>query len=131
MERAGAGPATKESGAPGASVSIVPPPEPPARDLREEAAALADRGDLPAAAARIAEHLRAFPADAAGHALHGTIRQALGELAAAEDAFNRAVYLEPAHYEALVHLALLRERRGDAAGAAHLRRRAARARGDR
>jgi chemotaxis protein methyltransferase WspC len=114
------------------AVPVMPPPVlEKARDLREEAAALADKGDLAGAAARLAEHLRATPADAAAHALLGTIKQAAGDLPAAEDAFNRALYLEPTHYEALVHLALLRERRGDAAGAAHLRKRAARARGER
>jgi chemotaxis protein methyltransferase WspC len=111
------------------AVPVMPPPvQEKARDLREEASALADRGDLAGAAARLADHLRATPADAAAHALLGTIKQAAGDLPAAEDAFNRALYLDPTHYEALVHLALLRERRGDAAGAAHLRKRAARAR---
>jgi chemotaxis protein methyltransferase WspC len=102
---------------------------PPARDLLVEAAALADRGDLVGAAALCEQHLKGADADANAHALLGTIRQAAGELDAAEACFARALYCDPGHYNALIQLALLRERRGDAAGAANLRRRAARPRG--
>jgi chemotaxis protein methyltransferase WspC len=106
--------------------SVVPPPAPP-RDLLAEAAGLADRGDLAAAGALCDEHLRDHP-DAPGYALLGTIRQAGGRLEDAEAMFSRALYCDPGHYESLVHLALLRERRGDRAGAENLRRRAAKAR---
>jgi chemotaxis protein methyltransferase WspC len=45
---------------------------------------------------------------------------------AAEDYLRRAVYLDPNHYEALCHLALLAEGRGSPAIADALRQRAAR-----
>ncbi|HUS67338.1 MAG TPA: CheR family methyltransferase [Kofleriaceae bacterium] len=105
----------------------TPTPTPTPRDLLAEAAALANRGDLAAAAALCDEHLRAVP-DAPGYALLGTIRQADGRLEDAEAMFSRALYCDPGHYESLVHLALLRERRGDRAGAEQFKRRAAKAR---
>jgi chemotaxis protein methyltransferase WspC len=40
---------------------------------------------------------------------------------------RRAVYLDPRHEQALLHLAFLRARRGDEAEAERLRRRATRA----
>ena len=45
------------------------------------------------------------------------------------DYYRRAIYLEPDHYETLVHLALLLERTGDVAGARTFRRRAERSEG--
>jgi len=63
------------------------------------------------------------------YCLLGIINKALGESAAAIDAFNKSLYLEPAHYESLVHLALLYEQLGERAAAANFRRRAERARG--
>ena len=45
----------------------------------------------------------------------------------AEECFHKAVYLDPGHDEALLALALIAERRGDAAAAAGFRRRAKRA----
>lgn len=44
----------------------------------------------------------------------------------AEDYWKRCIYLQPDHYEALCHLALLAEANNDASGAAALKARAAR-----
>jgi chemotaxis protein methyltransferase WspC len=113
--------------------ALPPPPrrplELPAPSRLDLANELADRGELGAARALCEEQLRESGPDARTFTMLGVIRQSQGDLAAAEDYFARAVYLEPAHYQALVHLALLVEQRGDAAAAANLRRRAARARG--
>jgi len=92
----------------------------------ERAAELADRGELAAAAALCEERLRVAGDDAAAHQLLGVVRQAQGETAAAELCLARALYCDPSRATAMVHLALLLERRGDRAGAARLRRRAAR-----
>jgi chemotaxis protein methyltransferase WspC len=105
----------------------APPPE--RRNLLADAAALADRGELADAADLCLLHLKDASDDAAAHALLGTIRRAAGRLDEAEEHYSRALYCEPGHYESLVQLALLRERRGDRAGAENLRRRAAKARG--
>ena len=45
---------------------------------------------------------------------------------AADDYWRRCVYLQPDHYDALCHLALLAEQTGDAPQAAAFRQRAAR-----
>jgi chemotaxis protein methyltransferase WspC len=99
------------------------------RDHLADAAALADRGELTDAAELVQLHLSRKADDPAAHALLGTIRRAAGRLEEAEEHYSRALYCDPGHYESLVQLALLRERRGDRAGAENLRRRAAKARG--
>jgi len=55
------------------------------------------------------------------------VRDAAGLHAAAADLYRQAIYLDPTHQEALLHLALLRERSGDIAGAKALAERARRA----
>jgi len=45
--------------------------------------------------------------------LLGVVRQAQGDFAEAERCFQRVLYLDPRHAEALVHVALLARRRGD------------------
>jgi chemotaxis protein methyltransferase WspC len=72
--------------------------------------------------------MRTHGPSAPAYVLLGLIRQAAGDPQQAEHYFDRAVYLQPDHYEALIHLALFMEHRGDAAGAAVLRQRAQRAR---
>jgi chemotaxis protein methyltransferase WspC len=67
------------------------------------------------------------PADAAAHALLGVVLAAQGRDAAAATHLRRALYLDPAHEESLLHLAVLLERSGDRSGAARLRQRARRA----
>ncbi|MFQ5465357.1 MAG: hypothetical protein ACE5EI_05455, partial [Thermodesulfobacteriota bacterium] len=51
------------------------------------------------------------------------IRGTEGDGAGADDCFRKALYLEPDHYEALVHLALLKEQQGDSVAALLLKRR--------
>jgi chemotaxis protein methyltransferase WspC len=88
---------------------------------------LADQGELAAAATVCESSMRAHGPSADAYVLLGLIRQAAGNAAQAEHCFGRALYLQPAHNEALIHLALLLEHRGDTAMAAILRQRAQRA----
>jgi chemotaxis protein methyltransferase WspC len=60
--------------------------------------------------------------------LMGMIFQSTGAYDQAEAALSKAVYLDPLHSEALLSLALLSDRRGDARAAASYRRRVDRAR---
>jgi chemotaxis protein methyltransferase WspC len=60
--------------------------------------------------------------------LLGVIGNAAGQREDAIASFNKSLYLDPNNYEALVHLALLYEQRGEAPVAANFRRRAERAR---
>lgn len=63
--------------------------------------------------------------------LLGLIREAQGRLEEAVQLYRKAVYLDPFHYESLVHLGLLRERLGDEEEAEMLRARARRVHSDR
>ena len=60
--------------------------------------------------------------------LLGLVRQAEGERLEAERCFEKSVYLDPTHEEALLALARIAEGRGDVKSGENLRRRAARAR---
>ena len=66
-------------------------------------------------------------ADGDVYCLLGVALRGQGRIAEAEVCLERALYLDRNHYQALVHLALLREANGDTSAATRLRRRAARA----
>ncbi|NEQ26182.1 MAG: tetratricopeptide repeat protein, partial [Microcoleus sp. SIO2G3] len=55
--------------------------------------------------------------------LLGQVRQAAGNQAQALECFQKAIYLKPNYYEALILLALLKEHQGDTKGAAIVRQR--------
>ena len=105
-----------------------PAPAPPEASLLDTAQALADGGRFAEAAAACETHLQAQGPSARGLDLSGLIEGALGREALAEDRFRKTLYLQPCHEEALMHLALLLETRGDAAGGRVLRLRAQRCR---
>ncbi len=96
--------------------------------LLDQAQRLADSGRFAEAAAACQAHLQAQGPSARALYLSGLIHGAMGRERQAEDQFRKALYLEPCHEEALVHLALLLETRGDAAGGRVLRLRAQRCR---
>lgn len=99
---------------------------PDAQALLEQARTLADRGDFKTAAIQLAECLRHRPDSAEANLLYGLVSERNGDLEAAESHLRRAVYLDPHHYQALCHLAILTEKRGNAASASAVRARAAR-----
>lgn len=103
-----------------------PPPDPKQPPSLATIRELADRGQLAAAAAACEQYLRANPLSGDAFYLRGLIHGAAGDDAAARVALEKALYLAPDHYEALVHLSLAAERRGDRAAADRLRRRAER-----
>ncbi len=108
----------------------LPPPVLPESSavLLAEAVALADRGLLDEAAGHCERAIARFGPGAPALFLLGMVRQAGGRLDEAEACFRKVIYLDPAHDEALLALALLAGRRGDSAAAAGYQRRAARAR---
>jgi len=61
------------------------------------------------------------------YCLLGVVREAQRDLAAAENCFQRALYMDPQHRESLIHMTLLSQLRGDAQTTANYRRRADRA----
>jgi chemotaxis protein methyltransferase WspC len=94
--------------------------------LLDQAVELANRGRFAEAIAECERHLRQKGVAAAPYYLMGMICQAAGDRRRAEECFQKTVYLDPTHDEALLALALLAERRGDQGAAANFRRRAER-----
>jgi chemotaxis protein methyltransferase WspC len=123
-------------GPPAAVRSPLPPPslQGPRRQVASstptlamsEIAELADRGHFDKAAACCVDHLRVHGPSAAAFYLMGLVRDAGGHHQEAGRYYRKALYLQPDHREAQVHLALLLEQQGDAAGASVLRKRASR-----
>ena len=89
----------------------------------EAARRLADLGRLEEAIALCQAYLSQNPVSAAAYVLLGQVHQAAAKEEQAEQYFQRAIYLEPDYYEALIHLALLKEHRKDFAGATIIRQR--------
>jgi chemotaxis protein methyltransferase WspC len=87
---------------------------------------LGDAGQIDEAIRICSEYLQGVPGSADGHFLLGVLHDALGRSELAADSFRKALYLDPNHREALLHLALKKEARGDGSGAALLRARARR-----
>jgi len=92
----------------------------------ERAQQLADQGRLQEAAVFCERLLLVDAANPYAYCLLGTILHGMGNLGRAEECFNRAIYLDEQCYDAVLHLSLIKEHRGDPAGAEVLRRRAAR-----
>jgi chemotaxis protein methyltransferase WspC len=96
--------------------------------LLDQATELANTGQL-SEARRLCERVLAEAgASPDAYCLLGIINTASGDRDSAIVCFNKSLYLNQSHYEALVHLALLHEQRGEHPAAANLRRRAERAR---
>lgn len=89
-------------------------------------AVLADQGRVQEAMARCRAHLAEHGASAEALYLLGLLQDAGGDTRQAQAAYRKALYLDPTHREALLHLAALVESEGDAEGARRLQARAAR-----
>ncbi|SHH12831.1 protein-glutamate O-methyltransferase CheR [Massilia sp. CF038] len=92
----------------------------------EQASSLADSGELAAAAALCHQLLQTEPGAAEAYFILGMISECQNKPGVADGYWRRCIYLQPDHYQALCHLALLAEQQGDATQAAALRQRAAR-----
>lgn len=95
----------------------------------EQATSLADRGRLNQAADLCHLHVKANGSSAKSFYLLGLIEDARGDFALAADCYRKVLYLDPAHAEAMIHLACLLEKKGDHSGARLLRARFDRANG--
>jgi chemotaxis protein methyltransferase WspC len=85
--------------------------------------ALADRGDLNEALKLCGQFLAEHSDNKEAYYLMGLISLALDSFARAEDFFQKALYLDPCYYEALLHMSLLYEKRDDQARASIIRER--------
>ena len=88
-----------------------------------QATELADHGELEEAARLCEKHLELEPYSAATYYLLGVIREVQGNVLLGRDLFHKALYLDPKHYQALIHLAEQAERQGDVGVAATYRAR--------
>ncbi|GGC20549.1 CheR family methyltransferase [Pseudoduganella buxea] len=111
-----------------AAAAPVPPPVltalAPTTDLAQ-ARQLADQGHPVQAAAACRGVLAQQPDNAEAWFLLGLLSEAT-QPEQAEEHLRRCIYLQPDHYDALCHLALLAGQRGDAGAAGTLKARAAR-----
>jgi len=91
------------------SQEIQEPPEKlPRKELSiERIRNFADRGDFTAAKKEIEKYRDDFEDDSELHYLNGVIHHASGEKGLALKYFQKAIYLEPGHVEALTYLSLL------------------------
>ena len=89
----------------------------------EQATRLADDGHLVEAAELCQQLLETEGPQAQALYLLGLIRDAAGEPEEAETLLRQAIYLDPAHCPAMLHLALVLERRGEAQAAQRMQER--------
>jgi chemotaxis protein methyltransferase WspC len=102
-------------------------PAPPASGmLLAKARTLADQGKLKEADAACRAVIEQAPDTAEAYFILGLLNEAASEPEQAQAQLKRCIYLQPDHYEALCHLALLAEQQGDRGAAATLKARAAR-----
>ena len=113
------------TGAPPTPLPAGNPPDPTAGI--GEATRLADQGHFVEAATCCEAYLRKHGPSATGFYLLGLVRDATGNPSDAIAYYRKALYLDPNHCDAQIHLAFLMEQQGDVAGAEVLRNRARRA----
>lgn len=89
----------------------------------ELARQLADVGQVEKAINHCHEYLVRDFTNVEAYTLLGTLYQARSENTQAERYFQKALYLDPNCYQALIHLSLLKEHRGDSVGAKLLKER--------
>lgn len=89
-------------------------------------AALADQGRVQDAMAQCRAHIDKHGASAEALYLQGLLQDAAGDARQAQAAYRKALYLDPTHREALLHLAALVASDGDHEAARRLQARAAR-----
>ena len=115
------------SGHAGAAEPVVSRP-PTGDELLREAHSLANAGRHDEALQACQRHQQAAGPSAHVFFLMGTLHQAAGELERAEACLHKTLYLDPAHDEAFLSLALVATQRGDDQMAEHYRQSAARVR---
>jgi chemotaxis protein methyltransferase WspC len=87
---------------------------------------LADKGQLGEAVEICEISLREEGPSARAFHLLALIRDSAGDQRQASEFYRKALYLEPDHYDALIHLSLLKDKSGDGAAAKTLKNRARR-----
>ena len=112
----------KKKPTPAPKAAIVPVQKP---DL-ETASRLADEGRFKEAEAICENSLRESGDSARAFYLLGLVKDVSGDKQSASQYYRKTLYLDPSHYEALMHLSFLSEKSGDRGAAALLKNRAQR-----
>jgi chemotaxis protein methyltransferase WspC len=86
----------------------------------DQARRLANQGQLIEALKCCEQNLRIQPSSAEAFHLLGLLHDAAGRVREAAEHYRKALYLDPQHREALVHLAVALQKEGDEAGAQRL-----------
>ena len=107
----------------------MPGASPAGDDWITQARQLADQGKLLEALQVCEVNMEAEAESAQGYCLMGVLHDAAGRTQKSIENYRRALYLDPTHEEALVHLGTALMREGDVQGAQRLFDRAKRARG--
>jgi chemotaxis protein methyltransferase WspC len=115
--------ATPAAYAPGLPEVGLARQQPDCTDTLTRARQLADAGQVEKALALSMAHLQEAGPSAETYALLGILKQAVHEEDEALRCFEKALYLDPSHAEALMHLRFLYLQRGDLDRAELLRRR--------
>jgi chemotaxis protein methyltransferase WspC len=113
------------------SAVVAPPQQKPKTTLEEpvstaaghwieEARQLANQGNLGEALKCCERNSRDQPASAEVFYLIGMLHDAAGQMRKAAEHYRKALYLDPQHHEALVHLAVALQKEGDVRGAQRL-----------
>ena len=123
-------PVHAKRGKPASTPTPQPKPVPAEKTLAatehwiEQARHLANQGKLTEALECCEHNLRSQPASAETFHLIGLLHDAAGRVREAAEHYRKALYLDPQHPEALVHLAVALQKQGDARGAQRLFERA-------
>jgi chemotaxis protein methyltransferase WspC len=96
----------------------------PGQVILHAAQQAANNGRLDEADALCGQIISQDPSSAEAHYLRGVVFQAQGLFKEAQRSLEKALYLDPRHYQALVHMMLLSEQRGDHSAMVNYRRRA-------
>ncbi len=110
----------------GARQNIAPSAYKTPQAMLDKARHLADQGEMDKALCLCRAYLEKDPHNPEAYCLLGLISEATERLSQAEEYYQKALYLDPCHYEALVHAGLLFQQNGDRVKAALYKERAER-----
>lgn len=93
-------------------------------ELLKKAKFLADSSEFSQAQALCHKHIKHYGENTQSLLLLGIIASCRNQLESSEKLFRKSLYLNPKNYQALIHLALLLEKKGDTKNAALFKKRA-------
>jgi len=108
-------------------IKIQEPSQNTDQDLMQKAKTLANSGDFDAAKSLCLEHIDTNGDHEESFFLLGLISEASGNSLQAQNYYKKALYLNPKHYETLIHLSLIIKSQGDIETSNRLKERAERA----